>query len=95
MESENFIPLLTLGLLKDPEGSDDTCYPGAQTYSSIKQINISPEALAGFLVCAFESFINTVPENKQLEIEKKALRVFSKKVKIREEIMEDFKNEEY
>jgi hypothetical protein len=95
MENNNFIPLVTLGLLKNPEGTDDdTAYPAAQTYNLIDDVRLSPEAIAGFLVSAFECFINSVPESQQIEFEKKALRVFSKKVKTREQIMEQFEDEE-
>lgn len=90
----NFIPLVTLGLLKNPEEDDDTAYPAAQTYNLMDGIKLSPEAIAGFMVSAFESFINAVPEKDQIEYEKKALRIFSKKVKTREQIMESFENEE-
>jgi hypothetical protein len=90
----NFIPLVTLGLLKNPEEDDDTAYPAAQTYNTIDEIKFTPEAIAGFMVSAFESFINAVPENEQIESEKKALRIFSRKVKTREQIMEQFENEE-
>ena len=89
-----FIPLVTLGLLKNPEGDDDTAYPAAQTYNLIDEVRLSPEAIAGFMVSAFESFINAIPESEQIQAEKKALRVFSKKVKTREQIMESFDNEE-
>jgi len=94
MEENNFIPLVTLGLLKNPEGDDDdSAYPAAQTYNLIDEVRLSPEAIAGFMVSAFECFINTVPESQQIEFEKKALRIFSKKVKTREQIMESFENE--
>jgi hypothetical protein len=96
MENNNFIPLITLGLLKNPDGTDDddTAYPAAQSYNLIDEIKLSPEAIAGFMVSAFECFINTVPESQQIEFEKKALRIFSKKVKTREQIMESFDHEE-
>lgn len=95
MEENNFIPLLTLGLLKNPEGDDDdTAYPAAQTYNLMDSVKLSPEAIAGFMISAFESFINNVPESQQIEFEKKSLRIFSKKVKIRENIMESFENAE-
>jgi hypothetical protein len=93
-DNNNFIPLVTLGLLKNPEADDDTAYPAAQSYNLLDNVKLSPEAIAGFMVAAFECFINTVPESQQIDSEKKALRIFSKKVKTREQIMESFENEE-
>jgi hypothetical protein len=89
----NFIPLVTLGLLKNPEADDDTAYPAAQTYVLMDEIKLTPEAIAGFMVSAFESFINCIPEKNQIAFETKALSLFSKKVKNRENIMEQFEHE--
>ena len=92
MEEEQFIPIITLGLLKSLE-DPEVCHPAAQSYNAMDAVKFNPEAGAGFLVSTVECLINAIPESEQIEFEKKMLRLFNKKVKIREQIMESVDNE--
>ncbi|NBO98556.1 MAG: hypothetical protein EBU90_00235 [Proteobacteria bacterium] len=87
MDDDNFIQILALGFVRSPHDAE-TFYPAAKTFSTLENVTFDAETLAGLLVSVTECMVDVVPEKDQIQFEKKALRLFNKKVKEREEIME-------
>lgn len=87
MEDDNFIQILALGFVRSPH-DPEVFYPAAKTYSTLDNVTFDAETLAGLLVSVTECMVDVVPEKDQIQFEKKALRLFNKKVKERESIME-------
>jgi hypothetical protein len=87
MEEDDFIKILTLGFVRSPDNREDY-YPAAKTYNTIDAITFNSEVLAGLLISVVECMVDVVPEKEQIQFEKKALRLFNKRVKEREQIME-------
>jgi hypothetical protein len=87
MEDNNFIQILALGFVRSPDDTE-TFYPAAKTYNTLDNVTFDPETLAGLLVSVTECMVDVVPEKDQIQFEKKALRLFNKRVKERESIME-------
>jgi hypothetical protein len=93
MDDDNFIQILALGFIKSSHDKE-TFYPAAKTYNTLDNVTFDAETLAGLLVSVTECMIDAVPEKDQIQFEKKALRLFNKKVKQRESIMERIDLEE-
>ena len=93
---DDFIKILTLGFVRSPDNKEDY-YPAAKTYNTLDNVTFNSEVLAGLLISVVECMVDVVPEKDQIQFEKKALRLFNKKVKERELLMEriDIDEDEY
>jgi hypothetical protein len=87
MKEENFMPLITLGIMKT---EDDRGLPAAWSTSALNDIVMTESVLAGLLISVVEAIVNTIPESEQIQFEKKSIRKFNKIVKERELHMERF-----
>jgi hypothetical protein len=90
MNREDFTPIMNLGFI--PDGKEDGMMnPAVMVLNRIYDVKFHPQVLAGMLTSVLECVIDILPENEQIDFEKKALKDFNKIVKHRHEHVDKFK----
>ena len=87
MNNDNFLSLITLGVVQDNGNS----YPAAWPNHALEDVTLTPDVLAAFLISTFETVINIIPENEQIAFEKDSIKIFNKIVKERDTLTEKIK----
>lgn len=63
--NKDIIPIAILAQYKD----DNTLYPAAKILNDDQNVAFDPVFVASSLISLYEAFLNSVPDNKQIEFE--------------------------
>lgn len=63
--NKDIIPIAILGQYED----DNTLYPAAKILNEDQNVAFDPIFVASSLISLYEAFLNSVPDNKQIEFE--------------------------
>lgn len=63
--NKDIIPIAILGQYED----DNTLYPAAKILNDDQNVAFDPIFVASSLISLYEAFLNSVPDNKQIEFE--------------------------
>jgi hypothetical protein len=88
MNKENFINLVSVGVIQLPNG---TFCPAAAPFEALSQADVTPKVLSAFMVSLIECIIDMLPENEQISFEEETLKEFKKLVKSRADHTEKIK----